>query len=65
MFFTIPYSVGLLWLENRLEPWKFVPDMRSAGHWGLIMLPGQAANKHKFRNVFSIVNKERYFKGTD
>ena len=33
-------------------PWKFVRDIGSSSHWGLIMTPGQEANEHDLGKSF-------------
>ena len=35
-----------------LGPWKFVRDMGSSSHWGLIMAPGQEANSDNLGKSF-------------
>ena len=32
--------------RTSLGPWKFVPDMGSSSHWGLIIAQGQTANEN-------------------
>ena len=38
--------------QTSLGPWKFVRDMGSSSHWGLIMEPGQEANCDNLRKSF-------------
>ena len=40
--------------RTSLGPWKFVRDMGSSSHWGLIMAQGQEANGDKLEIFFSI-----------
>ena len=40
-----------------LGPWKFVRDVGSSSHWGLIMKPGQEANGDNLGNVFDLRDK--------
>ena len=35
-----------------LEPWKFVRDMGSSSHWGLVMATGQGANDDNLGESF-------------
>ena len=38
--------------QTSLGPWKFVRDMGSSSHWGLIMALGQEANGDKLGVFF-------------
>ena len=40
--------------RTSLGPWKFVRNMDSLSHWGLIMTPGQKANADNLGICFSI-----------
>ena len=52
MIVLIPYSRTSM-ARTSLRPWKFVRDMGSSSHWGLIMAPAQKANSDNLGN-FSI-----------
>ena len=41
--------------QTSLEPWKFVWDMGSSSHSGLIMAPDQEANGDNFGNLFNLL----------
>ena len=49
--FRTSYSQTLL-ARTSLGPWKFVWDMGSLSHWGLIIIPGQKANGDDLGNCF-------------
>ena len=40
--------------RTALGPWKFIRDMGSASHRGLIMASGQEANNDNLGEIFSI-----------
>ena len=45
------YTVELQRLEH-LRPWKFVRNMGSSSHWGLVMTPVQEANSDSLGKFF-------------
>ena len=64
-FFDFPkggfsYS-GTSMAQTSLGPWKFVRDMGTSSHWGLIITPGQEANgkntciEKPFLNFYTII----------
>ena len=43
--------------ETAFEPWKFVLDMDSWSHWGLIIVPGQETNGDNLGMSFQSLQK--------
>ena len=50
--------------RTSLDPWKFVRDMGSSSHWGLIMAPVQEANSDNLRKSFRFSTQWLYVECT-
>ena len=42
--------------RTSLGPWKFIQDMGSSNHWGLIMVAGKEANGDNLGSLFDLYN---------
>ena len=50
--------------RTSLGPWKFVRDMGSSSHWGLIMAPVQEANTDNLGKCFQFSTQRLYVECT-